>query len=138
MDDKSVPTGVKVIAVLYYISAVIGIILGLLFLVGGGMIGFIASQIPLFGIFGMLGSALFVVVGIILIGLSILNFFIGRGLWKAQPWARIVAIIFAALGILMAIIFIVQGNIINIFTLVIELVIGGYLLFNKKAKEAFA
>lgn len=135
-DGQSVPTGVKVIAVLCYIGAVLGIIFGLLFLVGAGMIGSIANQIPLLG---ALGAGLFVVGGIILIGLSVLGFFVGRGLWKARPWARIVAIIFVALGILMAVISMIQGNITsNIVNLVIQLVIGGYLLFSNNVKEAFA
>jgi len=135
-DGQSVPTGVKVIAVLYYIGAVLGIIFGLLFLVGTGMMGSIANQIPLLG---ALGAGLFVVGGIIMIGLGVLGFFVGRGLWKARPWARIVAIIFAALGILMAVISMIQGSIAsNIFNLVIQLVIGGYLLFSNNVKQAFA
>lgn len=135
-DGQSVPTGVKVIAVLYYIGAVLGIIFGLLFLVGAEAIGSIASQIP---VLGALGAGLFIVGGIILIGLGVLGFFVGRGLWKARPWARIVAIIFAALGILMAIISMIQGSItINIVDLVIQLVIGGYLLFSNNVKQAFA
>ncbi|MGD9276902.1 MAG: hypothetical protein PVJ67_07055 [Candidatus Pacearchaeota archaeon] len=135
-DGQSVPTGVKVIAVLYYIGAVLGIIFGLLFLVGAGAIGSIASQIP---VLGALGAGLFIVGGIILIGLGVLGFFVGRGLWKARPWARIVAIIFAVLGILMAIISMIQGSIAsNIFNLVIQLVIGGYLLFSNNVKQAFA
>ena len=134
-DGQSVPTGVKVIAVLYYISAVLGIIFGLLFLVGAGMMGSIINQIPLLG---ALGAGLFVVGGIMMIGLGVLGFFVGRGLWKARPWARIVAIIFAGLGILMAVISMIQGNIVtNVFNLVLHLVIGGYLMFNTKVKEAF-
>jgi uncharacterized membrane protein (DUF2068 family) len=108
----------------------------LLFLVGAGMMGSIANQIPLLG---ALGAGLFVVGGIIMIGLGVLGFFVGRGLWKARPWARIVAIIFAALGILMAVISMIQGSIAsNIFNLVIQLVIGGYLLFSNNVKQAFA
>lgn len=135
-DGRSVPTGVKVIAILYYIGAVLGIIFGLLFLVGAGAIGSIASQIP---VLGALGAGLFVVGGIILIGLGVFGFFVGRGLWKARPWARIVAIIFAILGILMAIISMIQGSIAsNIFNFVIQVVIGGYLLFSNNVKQAFA
>jgi len=135
-DGQPVPTGVKVIAVLYYIGAVLGVIFGLLLLVGAGMTSTIANQIPLLG---TLGAGLFVVGGIIMIGLGILGFFVGRGLWQARPWARIVAIIFAALGTLTAIISMIQGNISgNILNLVIQLVIGGYLLFSNNVKQAFA
>lgn len=133
---QQVPVGVKIISVLYYIGAVLGVIFGILFLVGAGAIGSIADQIPLLG---ALGAALFVVGGIILIGLGVLGFFVGRGLWKARSWARIVAIILAALGILLAVVSMVQGEIVsNIFGLVINLVIGGYLLFSNSVKEAFA
>ena len=135
-DGQSVPTGVKVISVLYYIGAVLGVIFGLLFFVGAGTMGAIAEQIPLLG---ALGASIFIVGGIIMVGLGVLGFFVGRGLWKAKPWARIVAIIVACVGILMAIISMIQGNIAsNIFSLVINLVIGGYLLFASSAREAFA
>ena len=135
-DGQSVPTGVKIISVLYYIGAVLGIIFGLLFLVGAGAIGSIANKIP---VLGAIGAGLFVVGGIILIGLGVLGFFVGRGLWKARPWARIIAIIFAVLGILMTVISMIKESIAsNIVNLVIQLVIGGYLLFSNSVKEAFA
>lgn len=134
--ERSVPTGVKIISVIYYIGAVFGILLGLLFFVGAGYLDSIADQIPLLG---AIGSGLFVIGGIIFIGLGILGFFVGRGLWKARPWARIVVIIFAGLGSLMSIISMIQVSIVNnIIGLVIQLVIGGYLLFNNSVKEAFA
>ncbi len=135
VDKQQIPIGVKIISVLYYIGAVFGILVGLLFLVGAGMMSSIADKIPLLG---ALGAGLFIIGGIILMGLGVLGFFVGKGLWKARPWARIVAIIITSLGILMAIISMIQGNIINnIFSLVIELVIGGYLLFSSSVKEAF-
>lgn len=141
---KQIPVGVKIISVLYYISAVFGILVGLLFLVGAGMMSSIADKIPLLGALFAVLFVLFVlstnlfIGGIILMGLGILGFFVGKGLWKARPWARIVAIIIAALGILMAIISMIPENILNnIFILVIELVIGGYLLFSSSVKEAF-
>tara|TARA_Y100000310_G_C20274525_1_gene619606 strand:- start:52 stop:498 length:447 start_codon:yes stop_codon:yes gene_type:complete len=133
---QSAPVGVKVIAVLYYISAVLGIIFGLLLLVGAGTIGTIVSQSPFFEALG--AAWLFVIAGIIMIGLSVFGFFIGRGLWKARPWARIVAIILTALGILIAVILIIQGDLKdNILSLVINSIIAGYLLFNNNVKQAF-
>src|SRR3989344_4783571 len=133
-NEKEVPTGVKIISVLYYIGAVLLFLFGLTFFAGAGFIGSIAEQIPLIGV---LGAGLFIVAGIILIGLGILGFFIGRGLWKARSWARIVAIIFAILGILGAITSMVQGNIAsNLVTFVLNLLIGGYLLFSKSVKQA--
>lgn len=132
-NEKIVPTGVKIISVMYYIGAAIFLLFGILFLVGAGFLGAIADQIPFIGI---LGASLFVVGGIVLIGLGVLDFFVGKGLWDARNWARIVAIVFAGLGILMTLLSIVSGSIVsNIPTLIVDGVIVWYLMSNK---EAFA
>lgn len=123
-----VPTGAKVISVLYYIGAVLGIILGLLFLLGAGALESIAEQIPLLAV---LGAGLFVLGGIILIALGILGFFIGRGLWKGRNWVRVVAIILACLGFITAIFSF------DILGIIIHGIIGGYLLFSTRVKKAF-
>jgi len=135
-EKKSVPTGVKVIAVIHYIGAVLGLLVGLLWIISAGHLGSSAIQVP---IIGAIGVGLFIAGGIIFMSLGILAFFLGRGLWKAKPWARIVVIIFSALGVLMSIISITQGGIISsIPNLVIQGTIGGYLLFNNKVKQAFS
>ncbi len=135
-NEKSVPTGIKIISVLYYIGAAFGVIFGLLFFVGAGAIGIVANQIPLLS---ALGSGLFIVGGIVMIGLGVLSFFIGKDLRKTKPWARVVVIIFSALGALSAVASMIQGNISgNILNLAIQLGIGGYLLFNNNVKQAFA
>ena len=139
VNSKEVPTGVKVIAVLYYIVAGLLAISGILSLVGAGAMSSITNKIPLFEILGALGSGLFIIIAIIFIGLGVLEFFIARGLWKAKSWARILVIIFAAIGALFAIVSLVQGNIFSgLFNLLINGLIGGYLWFNNNVKEAFA
>ena len=134
---SDVPTGVKVISVLYYIGAVLSLILGIICIVAsayaGSLLGGVTEGL------GFLGASLFIILGIIMIGFAVLSFFVGRGLWKAQSWARIVAIILSALGVVNALIGMVQGEIAgNIISLIVGLVIGGYLLFSKNVKEAFA
>ena len=132
----NVPVGVKIISVLYYIGAVVLILLGILLIVGAGFIGTILQSIPLLG---ALGAGLFIVIAIILIVFAVLSFFLGRGLWKAQKWARIVVIVFSVLGVLFALLAIVQGQILNnLLSLIINAVIGGYLLFSKDVKAAFS
>jgi len=134
--EKIIPTGVKIIAVLNYIGAGLLALFGLLAIVGGGMFASVINEIPLLGV---LGGGIFIVVGIILIALAVLLFFIGRGLWKGKNWARIVEIIFAILGVIMAIVGMFSTGIAsNIVSLVFNGLIGGYLLFNTKVKEAFA
>ena len=128
-----VPTGVKIISVLYYIGAAIELLAAILLFVGAGTI---ASKIP---IIGAIGAGLFAVLGVVLIGIAVLSFFVGRGLWKAQKWSRIVAIIFAVIGVLFAVLGMVQGKIAsNVISLIISAAIGGYLLFSNDVKAAFA
>lgn len=132
----SVPVLVKVISVLYYIGAVSGLISGVLFIAGAGLVSSLFSTIPFLG---SLGSGLFIVVGIVFLALGVFGFFIARGLWKGKNWTRVIVIIFSALGALWAIFFIVQGSIINgVINLLVNGFIGGYLLFSKNVKEAFA
>ena len=132
---SNVPTGVKIISVLHYICAVILLLLGILSIIASAYVG------SLLGAFtaglGFLGTGLFIILGIIMIGFAVLSFFIGRGLWKAQPWARIVAIILTILGVLSAILNITKGEWGSIVSLVINGLIGGYLLFSQKVKDAF-
>jgi len=100
---RDVPVGAKIISVFYYIGAVMGII------------GAIISIFSLVTAFSYLGSSsiLILIVPLILsIGVSILFFFMGKGLWKGQNWARITAIVFAILGVIAAIIGIVVFSVV--------------------------
>lgn len=133
MNGKIIPTGVKVIAVLYFIISAILIILGIFSILVGGL----TIEFP---ILGTLGSAMFKFMGFIVLGLSILYFFTGRGLWKGKNWARIVAIIFAIIGLINSLIpmFSQQNMIGNVLGLIINGFMGGYLIFNSKAKDVFS
>ena len=130
--DGEVPTVVKVISVLYYIGAVFELIIAVLLFVGSGAL---KTKVPLLAVLG----PFLIVGGIILLGLAVLSFFVGKGLWKGKRWARIAAIIIAVLGVLLALIGMVQGQIVsNILGLVISAAVGGYLLFSSDVKTAFA
>jgi len=128
-----VPVLVKVIAVLYYIGAALALIGGVAMIFGSAALGtYMSAAIPGGEALGVLGAGLFIVVGIILIAFAVLDFFVGRGLWKAKKWARIVAIIIAILGVISAITSFAWVS------LVIHALIGGYLIFSKGVKAAFA
>jgi len=128
------PTGVKVIAVLYYIGAALAILGALGMLFGAGMMGTMMmgnSQ-------GMLGGGMMAIGAVLMIGFAVLGIFVGRGLWNSQSWARIVAIIFAAIYFIMGAFALVGGAVgSGLFELVVHGTIGGYLLFNKKVIKAF-
>jgi hypothetical protein len=127
-----VATGVKVLAVLYYIGAVLLALAGIASLFGAGAL---VKTIPLLAMFG----GLITVAAIAMILLAVLYFFVGRGLWKGQKWAMIVAIIFAAIGVISGILGIIGGDIGgSIIGLIINGVIIWYLGFNKAGKASFA
>ena len=130
--DGQVPTGVKIISVLYYIGAVFELLLGIALFFGAGAL---KAKIPFLALLG----PFLIIGGIVLVGLAVLSFFVGRGLWKGQKWSRIVAIIFAALGVLLAIVGMIQGNIAsNIISLGVSAAMGGYLMFSWDVKTAFS
>jgi len=134
MAKKEAPTGVKVISVLYYITAFAYGLLGLLLLFGSSIMGTIASQIPWLA---LISAGLFIVVGILLLGIAILIFFVGRNLWQLKSWARTVVLIFSGIGALSALIAVFQGDFGNIVSLGINIWIGYYLLKDKDAIKTF-
>ena len=125
------PLGVKIISILHYIAAAFTVLASLILILSAGAVG---SAIPFFGAIGglMLGAA-----AVFMIGLAVLVFFIGRGLWKGQNWARIVAIVFGCLGMIRAT-FGIADNPSYVATLVIYVLIVGYLAFSPKVKKIFA
>ena len=132
MEGQPVPTGVKIISVLYYIGAVIELLLGIALIFFAGALKTKIQFLAFLGPFLIVG-------GIIFIGLAVLSFFVGRGLWKGQKWSRIVAIVFAVIGVLLTVLGMVQGQIAsNIVSLLVSGGIGGYLLFSSDVKTAFS
>ncbi len=128
---KQVPVGVKIISILYYIGAAMSVIFAILLLVG---VGTFLANLSILAIF----SGLLYFTGILFLGMAVLDFFIARGLWRAQKWARIIVIVFAILAVLGGIVSLIGGNFSSIITLVISGLIGGYLLFSKSVKQVFA
>ena len=130
------PTGVKVLSILMYIGALLLLLLGVILLIAA----FATPDLgPDFEMFAAMFRGLFMFGGVICVAIGILNIFVGRGLWKGQKWARIITIIFAALGIANVMWAMGANGIFNtILGLAINGWIGGYLLFNKKVKTAFA
>ena len=128
MAVSSVPTLVKVIAVLYYIGAAFAVLAAIAMFIGSS---FIPIDLPEFL------SGLVIVAGILFLAFAVLGFFLGRGLWKGQNWARIVVIIFAVIGVISGIITLIGGDFSSIIGLVINGLIGWYLIFNANVKQAF-
>jgi hypothetical protein len=137
------PTGVTIIAVLDFIGAGFCVLAGLGMMLGGGFIATMMSQqsgAAGAGLMGAIGAA----AGIFFLICAAIAGLLGWGLLKLKEWARIVTIIFAALGALGAVLglFAVLGHfvVIGIFWALVRLAINGLIiwyLLQPQVKAAF-
>ncbi len=135
--------GIKIISVLYFISSALMLIYGMLLLIGSNpslafKANLLLSYLTYFNTFLSIGINLIGFIRlnkVVLIGLSILNFIVGLGLWKRQEWARIGGTVFAILGALLSIGLISEGNYSYFIGLIINLCISGYLVFSNDTKS---
>jgi hypothetical protein len=135
------PTGVTILAVLYFIGTAFLGICGLLFIVGGTMLSGLAQS-------GGPGSALFAaggaVIGSVFLVLALLELALGIGFIKLQNWARVVAIVLTGIAVLFGILgmfsllahVMVAALVTRVITLAIQIWILVYL-FKPHVKQAF-
>nr|HDO81530.1 hypothetical protein [Candidatus Bathyarchaeota archaeon] len=114
------PAGVTLLGVLYIIMAIIYII--------GGLVGFLLTS-PLGGLFGPtpIFSGAMAIVPIVI---GIIDLVIGWGLLSLKGWARILAIVFAILGLLGGLASLIAfpiGTIIGIIEIILSIIILWYL-----------
>ncbi|MHB8499995.1 MAG: hypothetical protein ACYDCG_13225 [Candidatus Acidiferrales bacterium] len=135
------PTGVTILAVLYFIGAAFLALCGVLFMVGGSMLSGLAhTGGPASALFAMGG----VFIGAIFLALGLLDLAIGIGFIKLQNWARVVAIIFMGIGVLFGVLgmlsmlahFMIIFLVFRLIFLAIEIWILVYL-FKPHVKQAF-
>lgn len=124
--------GISVLSILGYIGTVFTFLIGLLFIAGSTIVGtIIAKFAPEYAWMTGIGVIGLIFIGIIFIGFAILDFFIARGLWKGQNWARIFMLIMFALSALSALLTL------EIASLVIDALIIWYLGFYKPVLNYF-
>ncbi len=131
MQSNQAPLGVKILSVLAYIGAAFTLLAGIFMIFGAG---FIPKALPA-GVVSMMGAGLIgaglIFAGLLFIALAVLAYFVGKGLWKGQNWARILVLVFAVIGVL--------GSLMpfSLINLVIDGVIIWYLGFNDESKAYF-
>jgi hypothetical protein len=133
------PGGVTVIAVLDFIGAVFCVLGGIALLVGASFLGAALSQgqggnAAAGGIMAMLGGAVSIVL-IIIGGVSAL---VGWGMWTLKSWARIVQMIFAGLGLLLALSVLLHFSGAILVGFVIRVAINGLILWYLMKPEVAA
>jgi len=103
------PTGVTIVAMLNFLGALFCVLGGLLLFVGLGVAGAAAQTrrggtgvMALLMGMGALG-------GVVCLVAAALSVIIGIGLWKLRNWARVLTIVFTALGLLFCVFGILTG-----------------------------
>jgi len=140
------PVGVTIIAILYFLGAILCVLGGIGMMVGGGFIATLIGQqggqgsAAGAGVFAGLG----VVMGVFFLILAIIPLVVGLGLWKLKEWGRILAIavsaisavlqLFGVVGMLLH--FSVGGFAFLVCRLAISVLIVWYLL-KPEVKAAF-
>ncbi len=135
-----IPFGVKIIAILLFINAAFTCIFGLV-MIGGEIFGadwtirdvlvqfFSIKEDELESTLKIL-SSLFIA-GLLFFIFGIVDFIIGYGLWKGRQWARIVTVI------LMAFLLLSSLSSLDYLSIILSVVIGGYLLFGPGVGKSF-
>lgn len=119
-----VPVGVKIIAVLLYIGAGLSALLSVI-----GIGALLLGSLPLTTKWTLLVTLLIV--------LTIVNFFLGRGLWSLHNGARLIVIVLNVIGVFFDLFSLATGDT-GVFTSIfISALIAGYLLFSEEVKTAF-
>jgi len=127
MDKKSAEVIVKIIAILGYIGAGLAILGGLMVLFFGRGLGIMYSASM------ALTSAKAITLAILMVIAGVVGIFVAKALWSRKNWARIVVIIFSALGILSSLMRLPSG----IIGIVIYGAIIYFLAFDKTVVHLF-
>jgi|SRR5258707_1700597 hypothetical protein len=121
------PVGVTILAILDFIGAAFCVIFAILAFVGGGMLATIMSQSGQgAGGLGAIAGAGAAIFGIAFLIGGAISALIGWGLWGLKNWARIVTIVFAALGALSNLFSVITHF--NVFSLIV-LAIDGLIIW---------
>src|SRR3989344_2869649 len=136
--SSSVPSFVKVIALLYYIVAVLTIFTGFVLFVdgiGGGnwrgslgidnVLGSMSQGSPIDKWFVENVLSYVLIGGFVLVLIGLFEVFIGNSLLKAKKWARILTIVFMVISFISALAYL------DLASMIISVLIGSYLLFNR-------
>lgn len=122
------PIGVTLIAVWFWLRALVRLLLALGIAVAGGLAGramhALSAGTALPGFLAGMGAFL----GIAVAGLAILSAIAGIGVFLMKGWGRILAIALAALSLLFSIRALFHPHPLSLIRPVIDLVIIGYLM----------
>jgi uncharacterized membrane protein len=142
---RKVPLGIKLIAVLFLIMAVLSVVNGVIYTLGRTEIAsalqeeILQSGADSASVQSMIPIIVWGIIGVYFLG-GVIYLVLGIGLWKIKRWARITTIILAILSIAVGLfaIKVIFSDWMSAAKFVATIIIAAYLLFSKEIKNAFA
>lgn len=130
---KKLPKGLKGVAYLYYLDSGFSLLLGLFLLFGKNLI------ISIYPPFFIQYKDYIVFFGFLFIAISVFSFFVARALSQKKNWARITAISFSALTVIIGILYLIKGIFSPLLNLILAASLGVacYFLLNREVKMLF-
>jgi hypothetical protein len=139
------PVGVTIIAIFEFLGAAFLLLIGILAIAGGGILASVMSQSQNAGAGGMGGIMAFIggAISIFCFIFAVICALIGWGLLKLKGWARILVIVFSALGVILGLLGLLGAfaHPALLVGVVIRLAINGLILWymlTPDVKAAFA
>lgn len=133
---KKTPKLVKAVSITFYIFSAVLALMGLMLMIGSQAIAPLMQD--LLGPLTAVGTAIFMIIGIVYLGFGVLYFFMAKELLKGKNWARIVAIILVVLGILGGLSSLANPNVASIILLLVDIGIAYVLMIDKESRVHFA
>ena len=132
------PLGISILAIIELIFSALAAILGVvLAVVGGSLSSALQSAAGLGNVAAGTLTAIFSVIGGVLVVVGLVGMLIGWGLWTGRGWARIIQIIFAVLGVIGGVGSLAIGAYTGVVSLISAAVIVWYV-FRPNVKAYFS
>lgn len=132
MSGEKTPLGIKLISIIYFACAIFLLVFSIMLFV---KFDFLRDMPDLFPFLQALSSGLSI--GITLIVISLLFLVVGIGLLRKKNWARIASLVLTLIGLAGSIMNVISQRWLSLINLVVYLLIGYYLIYNKKVRENF-
>lgn len=123
---KARPTGVTILAVLYYIGAAVLVVLSIAAFIGGAFLGaFLGEMMASGGGGAAMGAVLGMMFGVVFLLLAALTGAAGWGMWTGKGWAWILALGLNGLSAASSLMSLIQGD----WSSIIGLAIAGFIIW---------
>ncbi|MEK6850475.1 MAG: hypothetical protein AABX85_02790 [Nanoarchaeota archaeon] len=124
---KNLPVPVRIISLLLFVLAIFNLINSMISIFKDLSLYHFQPLVFIPAILGLIVS----------LGMAFIYIFLAFGLWKGKKWAKIATIIFIVLLLLLTLLNIHNITIKSLIFMVVQLVIGVYLLLSKQVKFTF-